>query len=46
MKVNGDIADTPYRMEDHVNTSIYEDALKIMIEHGSNRYIQSVNGRI
>jgi NitT/TauT family transport system substrate-binding protein len=40
MKANGDIAaDTPYRMEDHVNTSIYEDALKIMIERGSNEDI-------
>ncbi len=38
MKADGDIAaDTEYIMEDHVDTSIYEDALKIMIDRGSNK---------
>lgn len=40
MKANGDISpDTEYAMEEHVDTSIYEDALKIMIDRGSNKEI-------
>ena len=33
MKANGDIsADTPYKMEDHIDTSIYHDALQTLLD--------------
>ena len=37
MKANGDIdADTPYTMEDHVDTGIYEEALQRLIAAGEH----------
>ena len=37
MKANGDIpADTEYTMEDHIDYSIYEDALNILIERNAD----------
>lgn len=36
MKANGDIAaDTEYSMEDHVDSTIYEDALKVLMERNA-----------
>lgn len=38
MKANGDIdANTPAKIEDHIDTSIYEEALNILIERGENK---------
>lgn len=42
MKANGDIeADTEYTMEDHIDTSIFEDALQAMINQGDTDGIYS-----
>lgn len=40
IKANGDIAaDTEYKMEDHIDISVYEDALKAMLERSSNKEV-------
>ena len=40
MKENGDIdKDTKYDIADYIDTSIYEDALKYLIEEGENAEI-------
>ena len=37
MKANGDIdASTPYDMADYIDTTVYESALNIMLERGTN----------
>ena len=40
MKANGDIdANTQYDINDYIDTSIYEDALKYLIAEGENKDI-------
>lgn len=40
MKGNGDIdPNTPYKMEDQIDSSIYRDALQVLLDRGENAAI-------